>query len=50
MSHLPHWIAAAAFALLLSALWDQPTEIEATEAVAAEVAALTTPPTTKDLK
>jgi len=35
------WIAAAALALLLATIWDQPTEIEATEAIAAEVAALT---------
>lgn len=43
MRSLTAWLAAAAFAVVLAAsmVLDGPTELEAAEAVAAEVAALT---------
>jgi len=41
MSAITKWLAAAALAIVLSATWDSPTEIESTADVAAEVAALT---------
>ena len=40
ISAITKWLAAAALAIVLSATWDSPTEIETAEAIAAEVAAL----------
>jgi len=37
MNTLARWLAAAAIALLLSITWDAPSDIEATQAVAADV-------------
>lgn len=41
MKHTLNWLAAAAIAFALASTWDAPTDLEATEAVASEVAALT---------
>lgn len=40
MNALTRWLTAALFALVLATIWDGPTELDAIEDVAAEVAAL----------
>jgi hypothetical protein len=40
MSHIIKWLTAALFALVLATIWDGPSELDAIEDVAAEVAAL----------